>query len=93
MFSFVKTLKRVLSAFLLVFTEILLAACGVATPLPIATATTMPTSTSTSVQDLSTPIHTPTSQYLDTPTLINQAFDRGEIIEEERLLYLVVCQK
>ena len=35
-----------------------------------------------------TPVPTPTSQYLDTPTLINQAFDRGEITEEERLLYL-----
>ena len=31
---------------------------------------------------------TPISQYIDTPTLINQAFDRGEITEEERLLYL-----
>jgi hypothetical protein len=34
------------------------------------------------------PTPTPTYQYLDTPTLINQAFDRGEITEEERLLYL-----
>jgi hypothetical protein len=42
------------------------------------------------VQDLSTPIYiyTPTSQYLDTPSLIEQAFARGEITEEERLLYL-----
>jgi hypothetical protein len=49
-----------------------------------------PTPTPTLVQDLSTPIYiyTPTSQYLDTPTLINQAFGRGEITEEERLLYL-----
>jgi hypothetical protein len=37
---------------------------------------------------LAIPTQTPTSQYLDTPTLINQAFDRGEITEEERLLYL-----
>jgi hypothetical protein len=36
----------------------------------------------------STPVPTSTSQYLDTPTLINQAFDRGEISGEERLLYL-----
>ena len=34
------------------------------------------------------PVPTPTSQYVDTPTLINQALDRGEITEEERLLYL-----
>ena len=88
MLSFVKTLKRVLIAFLLIFTGVLTVACSVATPVPTATSTTIPTSTSTSVQDLSTPIHTPTSQDLDTPTLINQAFDRGEITEEERLLHL-----
>src|SRR5262245_16631998 len=35
-----------------------------------------------------TPTNTPPSQYLDTPTLIDQAFDRGEITDEERLLYL-----
>ena len=76
MLSCMKTLKRVLFAFLLIFTGLLTGACSVATPVPTATITTIPTSTSTSVQ------------YLDTPTLINQAFDRGEITEEERLLYL-----
>lgn len=80
MLIFVKTLKRVLIAFLLIFTEILLAACGVTTPVPTATTTTIPTST---------PTYTPTaSQELDTPSLIAQAYGRGEINKEERLLYL-----
>ena len=35
-----------------------------------------------------TPTHTPTFQYLDTPSLITLAFERGEITEEERWLYL-----
>ena len=76
MLRFRKTLKRVLIAFLLIFTGAFTVACSVAAPVPTATSTTIPTCTSTS------------AQYLDTPTLINQAFDRGEITEEERLLYL-----
>jgi hypothetical protein len=47
-----------------------------------------PTTRPTSVQDLSTSIYTPTAQDLSTPELIDQALARGEITEEERLLYL-----
>ena len=88
MLMFMKILERVLIVSLMILVAVALAACGVVTPVPTATATTIPTPTPTSVQDLSTPIYTPTSQYLDTPTLIKQAFDRREIAEEERLLYL-----
>ena len=88
MLIFVKTLERMLIVSVTILVAVELTACGVATPVPTATTTTIPPSTPTLVQDLSTPIYTPTSQYSDTPTLINQAFDRGEITEEERLLYL-----
>jgi hypothetical protein len=37
---------------------------------------------------VATPVPTPTSQYLDTPSWISQALNRGEITDEERLLYL-----
>jgi len=57
-----------------------LAACGTATPVPTATATT--------VLNLTPIIPYQTSQELETPLLIQLSFDRGEITNEQRLLYL-----
>ena len=84
--------KRILIFSTIILTAVLLAACGIATPVSVSTATTVPTSTSvipTSTEPPPTPANTPTLvQGLSTPELIDQALARGEITEEERLLYL-----
>ena len=82
MFTFLTPIKRVWIVSLMVLITIQVAACGVGAP------TTEPAQTPTLAQDLSAPTQSPSSQDLSTPELIDQAFARGEITEEERLLYL-----
>jgi hypothetical protein len=73
-------------SFILMF--LLLACQRVVTPAPITLAQKAPTATTIIFTPTVLTYLSATSQYLSTPELIDQAFARGEITEEERLLYL-----
>lgn len=81
-------LKRNLILIVIVLVAVQLAACGQVTPVVSPVATQLVLKTTTSMPS-STQNPTPTLvQNFSTPQLIGQAYIRGEITSEERLLYL-----